>query len=242
MANKLQSYMGASALGLALMLGPQQAESAIVVTLNPNEVGGNVQLRVNATNNDEGAIYNTGEWNIFQDLFAGMYALPVNSDTTNHPSTAYSSLEDFIASANIAVTSTAPSNVYNGWSVTKNSDGSIETVNIGIPGNYDLWRDNITAPNQSTQGIVLNVPLDKLAISFDENNLATDWATIVLSSQTMPNAFVGNTGINSYQTEGNFYQVQVPEPSTYAAIFGLLAGAGVMLRRRQKNKVAESSK
>jgi hypothetical protein len=246
---KLQNVVKNTALsslvGLMSLSTPTKSDAAIIALSNPVELGNNIDIEVAATNDDQGAIYNSGTHLAFQQLFSDLYALPVNSDS-NHPNwTGYNSLEDFIAGANIGISPSAPSNVSDGWNVVKNNDGSIDVNNIGgfINRDYDGWFDNVTQPNQSTQSVVYTIPRDKLAIGFDENNQPIQWASIVLSGQTQPNMFTGfsQNMLDSWSADGHFYQVAVPEPSTYAAILGGTALGLGLLRRRQKNQIAKTN-
>ncbi|MCC5841636.1 MAG: PEP-CTERM sorting domain-containing protein [Opitutales bacterium] len=230
--NAGRRILGAGALGLASLLGPSQSDGAILVTNTPFiDSSDNTAINLSVKNDDEGAIYNSAELNVFKDLASQLFALPANQDN-------YSSIADLMSGWNFVI---APGVdfVNSGWNYEKKNDGSISLTNVGGK-NADEWNSN---DGSNTQLYTITIPKTQLDFTgvagYDPAK-----AGIVLSSETKPNMFIGKQGDGSnvinYPAEGLFYQVQIPEPSTYAAIIGLLAGAGAMYRRRQKNSLTHT--
>ncbi|MCC5842608.1 MAG: hypothetical protein JJT96_21000 [Opitutales bacterium] len=215
----------AGALGLASLLGPSQSDGAILVANTPELSANNVVLNVSATNNNEGAVWNSAELNVVKDLASQLFALPENQNL-------YSSIEDLMNGWGFLVDPTG--DVSSGWNATKENDGSISIFNNQIPFGYDEWNSN---EGSNTQLYTITIPKTQLDFTgvagYDPAK-----AGIVLSSETKPNMFIGKQGDGSnvinYPAEGLFYQVQIPEPSTYAAIFGCLAAFVALYRRRNR--------
>jgi len=220
-----------AALGLASLL-PTKADAAILNTNDPTpsfpHVGENVTINLNAVNDDTGAIYNSAELNVFKELAEGLYALPANQ-------TNYGSMLDLMNDWSFGISNNAPGNVHNGWNFQKQNDGSISIGNIGgVPDlSYDLWNSTSGSNTQAYTLIIPGSQLDFTGVAgFDPTK-----AGIVRSSELSSDMFVGFEGgaANiSHSADGHFYQVQIPEPSAYGALFALAAAGAALYRRRQR--------
>ena len=216
-----------TASGLFCLLAPVTTHAAIVTTNAPIVGTEFVTLNVSATNNDTGAIYNSAELNVFITLATDLFALPANQ-------TNYASIADLIADWNFSIRVSPTGEVYNGWNAQKENNGSVSMTHIdGIPDlSYDQWNSN---PGSNTQAYTLLVPIAQVDFT-GVSGYNPDKAGIVLSGagNTMSDAFTAFAGVDTFQTGSQFYQVAIPEPKTYAIIFGLAALGAGLYRRRQK--------
>lgn len=182
-----------------------------------------IEKDVKIENNVEGAIFNSGLANFSIPLAEGMLDLPVNQGL---------SVADLVKDWNVTIRAPTTGDVYTGWGAEFQNNGSL-SITRGQGANVDTWaKDNF---------VYLTIRVPKSQLEYDGipgYNPLTD-ASIVLSSQTMPNAFIGYSQnmLDSWSAEGQFYQVQIPEPRTYAFLFGLVV-LGMGLRRRLR-KVAD---
>jgi hypothetical protein len=223
------TWLAVAALGLASLLGPAKADGQIVVAHSPFlDSNNNVALNVSAQNDNIGAIYNSAELNVFRDLAAQLYALPENQ-------TNYNSIADLMSDWNVFIDPTG--DVSLGWNYQKQNDGSISLSNIGgrAGSDYDEWTSN---PGSNTQLYTITIPNSQL--NFDGvAGYDPAKAGIVLSSVEQPNMFQATTtGGFNIQADGLSYQLVIPEPKTYALLFGLIAGGAAILRRRRRSVVA----
>lgn len=233
-ASRNATRFAAGALGLASLLGPAKAEAAILVTNAPVVTANNsVSMEVSATNNDTGAVYNSAELNVFKDLATQLYALPANQ-------TQYNSISDLMSDWNFNIRAFPTGDVYAGWNFQKQNDGSIslsnESLTGGEPGtDYDLWNSN---PGSNKQAYTLIVPNSQLnfdgVAGYDPLK-----AGIVLSGIEQPNMFIGTMDMdNIFRASGQSYQLIIPEPKTYAALFGSLALGLALIRRKRRAEPA----
>jgi hypothetical protein len=180
-----------------------------------------IEKDVKIENDVEGAIFNSGLANFSIPLAEGLLDLPVNQGL---------SVADLVKDWNVTIRSGTTGDVYTGWGAEFQNNGSLSIANNEF--DWDTWaKDNF---------VYLTIQVPKSQLEYDGipgYDPLTD-ASIVLSSQTMPNAFIGYSQnmLDSWSAEGQFYQVQIPEPRTYAFLFGLVV-LGMGLRRRLR-KVA----
>ena len=183
-----------------------------------------IEKDVKIENDVEGAIFNSGLANFSIPLAEGMLDLPGNQGL---------SIADLTKDWNVTIRPPTTGDVYTGWDAEFQSDGSL-SITRSQGAAVDTWAKD--------KFVYLTIQVPKSQLEYDGipgYDPLTD-ASIVLSSQTMPNAFVGYEGgaANiSHSAEGQFYQVQIPEPRTYAFLFGLVV-LGMGLRRRFR-KVAD---
>jgi hypothetical protein len=175
-------------------------------------------LDINLTNDDEGAIYDSGELTLLVSLAQSLWnVIPVNQ-------VAYANIAELVADWNVNIRTAGDAQVYNGWNRTVNADGSIDLSHIGgIPDvSYTLWRDSLNFPNQNTMALTIQIPLVQLELDGDSGYNPLSDARIELGSGTLPGAFVGtHDSLNSYSASGTLYAV-IPEPSSvYLLLFGV---------------------
>lgn len=167
-------------------------------------------------NNDNGAVYDSGEVNLFQGLAGELYALPANQ-------TAYSSLGDLVADWNVSIRGPPTGEVYNGWSADLGTDGQIDLSNNDFW--YDTWGATQQTPNLDTMALTVSVPKSQLELDgIAGYNPETD-AKVVIGVDSRPDAFVGSEGLDSWSATGNNYHV-VPEPMTSLLLIAGAAAAG----------------
>jgi len=193
---------------LAACVIPDPSDGALITQFEP--VYGNIDkvLNIDLTNNDPGAIYDSGSLSsgLFGDLGNQLLALP-----TNHH---YGNLEGLMGAWTFSIRGPPTGNVYNGWNRDVNPDGRVELWNSGR--NYDQWT---STPGANTMALTVRIPLSQLELDAQPGyNPDTD-ARIELGTRNVVNAFVANTGSPA---EGLAYNV-IPEPGT-----GLLIGLGCM--------------
>lgn len=170
-------------------------------------------LAIELTNNDEGAIYDSGTLWLLTGLAQQLWDIVPDNQSN------YADIGEMLSVWNINIESS--SQVYNGWNRDVNADGSIELSHIGgIPDfTYTVWRDSINYPNQNTMALTIQIPLSQLELDGEPGyNPLTD-ARIEIGSTELPSAFVANTGSPA---TGLSYEV-IPEPSSVLlSVFGLL--------------------
>ena len=174
-----------------------------------------VELDIHLTNNDNGAVYDSGEVNAFQGLAGELYALPANQST-------YASLSDLVADWNVSIRGPPTGEVSSGWFDTMNADASIDLAHG--PFGYDTWGATQQTPNLDTMALTISIPKDQLELDgVPGYNPATD-ARVVKGVDSRPDAFVGLP--DGAMAPGNNYHV-VPEPTGLAlmATVGAVVGA-----------------
>lgn len=216
---------------------PQISYIDIRDDLDPN----NIEMGLTVTNNNNGSIYNSADLNVAKQLATDLWALDVNSNSSNPLWNGYDSMAEMVADwPGVSISG----EVANGWNSTTNPDGSFSLFNQSTTGgeidtDYDGWYSTSVFPSQDMQFYTINIPKKQLELDgIAGYNPATD-ATIVLSGEgnTMNDAFVGYTGVGGFQAEGQYFQVQVPEVSSSALVMGglaaIVAGKKLLSRKRQ---------
>ncbi|ARN57702.1 PEP-CTERM sorting domain-containing protein [Sedimentisphaera salicampi] len=178
------------------------------------------------TNNDPGAIYNSASVSneILGDLAEQLVSLSSNSGKT---------VEDALNEFELTVRSPPTGEVYNGWDVSKDSQGGLSlNHNAGWAGfDYDEWTSD-SATNDLA--LTVSVPTSLLETDGIEGYDPETDARIVLGDTAVQNAFVGVYNHNNqWSSSMNQYEV-VPEPMT-ALMFGV--GALGVMAKRAGNKV-----
>jgi hypothetical protein len=175
-----------------------------------------VTLGIDLTNNDEGAIYDSGELTLLAPLAQSLW------DTVPANQSAYANIEELVGAWGVGISSGGQ--VYSGWERTVNADGSIDLNHGGgFPDfDYTTWRDSINYPNQNTMALTIQIPLVQLELDGESGYDPLSDARIELGSGTLPGAFVGRTsGGVGYGATGTLYAV-IPEPSSvYLLLFGV---------------------
>lgn len=203
-----------------------------LVLYEPAEGSSNIVLDMQATNDNVGAIYDSADLNLTSRLASDLWALTTNQST-------YATMQDMIADWDMNIRTAPTGEVSNGWNFIANSDGSFSITNDSITGgeidtDYDGWYSTSTDSSQDMQFYTLNIPKSQLEFDGIAGYDPNSDATIVLSGEenTIPDAFVGSTGGNAYQAEGQYFQVAVPEFSSSALVMGGLAALFAAFRRR----------
>lgn len=193
-----------------------------------------VILKVGVENDNIGSTYDSGLSQHFSILDDQLYSLIPGNQIT------YASPDDLVANWGGISIRAPPGEVKKGWNGSFNSDGSLDLTNVGgFEGfDYDSWTQ--TDSNSDYMFFEKAISKDLLELDgiagYDPN---TD-ATIVLSGagNTIPDAFTAYEGsIGQYQTEGQYFQVQVPEVSSSALLMGGLAAIVAGFRRRLARSV-----
>jgi len=211
---------------------------AILITYAPQEGSTNTALSVEATNNDTGATYNSADLNVTKLLaynptpeIDSLWELPANSDN-------YNSISDMVSAWNANLRDPPTGEVYTGWNMNSNGDGSFNIQNNDF--DWTAWQNTASNPSKDMQFYSIDIPKEQLSLLGLGSYTASDYATITQSSTTVPDAFIGyegGAGGLSWSTDGNHYQVAVPE----ASITGLLIGAtalAIAAKRKGKSLVA----
>jgi hypothetical protein len=153
-----------------------------------------IELWFMTTNNNTGAIYDSGSINLFAPLANQLYALPCNQST-------YGSLSEMLNTWRVSISG----EVSNGWSGTVNGNGSIELSHNGLW--YDQWLSTSENPAQNLMNLAVLIPTDQLetdgVTGYDIN---TD-ARIELGIHTMSEVFIGWEGGAGYPKTGFEYDV-----------------------------------
>ena len=193
------------------------AYGALITQLEPNIPDGSnyVFLNIDLTNNDEGAIYDSGELTLLAGLAQQLWdVIPANQST-------YSNIEELVGDWAVGIMSWGQ--VYAGWNEpVVNPDASIQLNHA--PFGYHQWFDEITNPDQNTMALTIQIPLSQLELDGIAGYDPSTDARIELGTTPVNNAFVGDAGdgLNSWQADGVSYEV-IPEPSSVLlSVFGLL--------------------
>lgn len=186
-----------------------------------------------ATNNNDGAIYNSADLNVTSQLATDLWALDANSNNSDPSWNGYNTIDDMIADWDMNIRAPSTGEVYDKWDATANADGSfsIDTSGLGP----DTWFATQQDASQDMQFYTINIPKSQLELDgISGYNPASD-ATIVLSGagNTINDAFTAYAGVDTFQTSGQYFQVAVPEFSSSALAMGGLAGLLAGLRRRR---------
>ena len=179
-----------------------------------------VFLNIDLTNNDEGAIYDSGELSLLTPLAQALWNnVPANQ-------TNYTNVAELVADWEVNIQPTG--DVYSGWNRTVNNDGSIDLGNLGQIGgipdeDYTTWRDSVNFPNQNTMALTVQIPLSQLELDGIAGYDPSTDARIELGTTPVTDAFIGWTsGGAGSATDGVSYEV-IPEPSSVLlSVFGLL--------------------
>jgi hypothetical protein len=202
---------------LPITLCMPRADGGLITQYEPVVGSTTLGLAIDLTNNDEGAIYDSGELTLLSPLAQSLW------DTVPANQTTYADIGEMVADWNINIQPPPSGQVYNGWERTVNADGSIALSNLGAIGgipedDYTVWRDSIGFPSQNTMALTIQIPLVQLELDGESGYDPLSDARIELGSGTLPGAFVANTGSPA---SGQLYAV-IPEPSSvYLLLFGV---------------------
>jgi hypothetical protein len=207
--------------GVALLTGPSSAHAAMITQFEPTVGQDFNNIDSEYTNNDNGAVYDSAEVNLFSGLAEELQGLDVNAGQ---------SISDLVSQWNISVRAPPTGEVYNGWSAVVGADGQIGLSSSGR--GADAWLSTAENPNLDTLALTVGVPTSQLELNGIAGYQPESDARVVLGVDGSPNAFVGNEGGAGYGAAGNNYHV-VPEPTT-GIMLGAVMGAAVA-----KKKVGE---
>ncbi len=194
--------------------GMETARAAQVSQLQPNipEGAAHVYLNIGLTNNDPGAIYNSGTLDaaLLGGLAEQLYALPVNTHTFDSP-------QEMMGDWLITILPPPSGDVCNGWNAAVATDdaapGQVVLTNIGgIPGlSYDQWVSG------HTMALTLRIPLNQLEVDGRDGYDPNRDAKIVLTETTLQQAFVGYDGGAGFHSPAYLYGVVWPGVDCAAA-------------------------
>jgi hypothetical protein len=227
-----------AAANVGKVVGVNEAEGSLIYQYEP-VVGDTYKvLNINLTNNDEGAIYDSGDLSLLAPLAQKLWDfVPANQAN-------YEDIGEMVGAWNVNIRTAGDAQVYDGWNRAVNNDGSIDLTNIGgIPDvSYTTWRDSIGFPNQNTMALAIQIPLSQLELDGESGYDPLTDARIELGSVTNSSAFIASAGdgLNYWQGEGVNYDV-IPEAGTSALMIGgaaLLAYAAKRMHEA-KGKVKE---
>lgn len=205
-----------AAAGIILLLqGPAQA--AFVDQMEANYIArpDDVELGIKITNDDPGAIYDSGTLNVLQTLDDHLWGLSANQNN-------YSSKEDMVNDWGVSIRSDPTGEVYNGWANLLQNDGSV-LIGHTSGGSYDQWLSTYENDASDMMALTISIPKSQLETDGIAGYNPNSDARIKLSTKTIDDAFVANTGSPA---QGQEYAV-VPEPSSLA-----LVGEGLQLDLR----------
>lgn len=220
--------IGTAALLAAL---PAAAHGAIITQGITPAPGNITRLSVDMINNDQGAVYDSATLEgLFLPLAQAIYDWGVS---VGNPVTAYADAQAFLDSWPGGLTAAGQINASTGWNVSGRDPLEL-THNEGFPGfDYTAWASGLNS------FLILDIHNSYLTASGN----AADWgdpdkgtyANIILSDNTVQNAFVGKTGsaigAPTYSADGLAYQlVIIPAPAPTI----LLAFAAPALIRRKR--------
>ena len=229
------------ALGMVLVALPlvtaPEAEAASISTSPVQYNLADNFLAFSFTNDDNLVVYNTASTDLISHLAQEIYDLGNSAEA---------SAQDMVTDEwGISIQSTAPGEVYNGWSAAVDASAGINLTNNGIipDGTYDVWRDTNTNSIRDTMALRVTIPNSLLERNGtpgyqwdgDANNPNNDYA-IKLSEVPHPDMFVGElNAFNQYSASSSRYELIqiVPEPGS-AALLGL--GGGLALLRRNRKR------
>ena len=118
--------------------------------------------------------------------------------------------------------------------VTTNSFGTnfFSTANhLGIFGDNFQTAVNLESFNTATDFLVLNIPAATFLGGSSSKSIEIEFNNLI--DQLVNTPISGATSISAFSSYTKFNIQVIPEPSTYAAIFGVVALAGVMILRRR---------
>ena len=121
------------------------------------------------------------------------------------------------------------------FTVTTNSfatNFSASSNHIGISG--DSFNTNVNAEsfNDADGVLTYNIAAASFLGGSSSKSLELEFNNIIDFYTNTPDA--GNTAVSAFTSATKISIQVIPEPSTYAAIFGALALAGAMLHRRRR--------
>jgi hypothetical protein len=214
---------------LPIALWLPRADGSLITQFEPTVGGGNTVIDLLITNDDIGAIYDSGELTLLVPLAQSLW------DTVPANQTTYADIGELVEAWNVSILPPPSGQVHNGWNRVVNADGSIALSNIGgIPDvTWTVWRDSLNFPNQNTLALTIQIPLVQLELDGDSGYNPLSDARIELGSVTLPGAFVGFTsGGAGSSASGQLYAV-IPEPSS---VFLLLFGVWSLLVLRRGSR------
>jgi hypothetical protein len=187
------------------------ADGSLITQYEPVYGDTIVSLNLLLTNNDEGAIYDSGELTLLAPLAQSLWDfVPANRMT-------YTDISELVADWGVSIRVPPTGQVSSGWGTIPESDGSIVIGHTTL-GSYDEWLDSLNYPSQNTMALSIQIPLVQLELDGESGYDPLSDARIELGSGTLPGAFVANTGSPA---SGQLYAV-IPEPSSvYLLLFGV---------------------
>jgi hypothetical protein len=213
---KLGSFLAPLVAAAALTV---PAKASVIDQYSPDYTisPGRVELPIEITNNDNGAVYNSFDLVLFNTLANGLYGL-------SHNQANYTSIEDMTSEWVLSIRPNPIGEVNNKWFVDTSSYDPAEIYHSGL--GYEQWQASQQNQNQDMMALALSIPLSQL----DGN--ANGWSGtdpqdyfITMNTTPTPGMGVGREGITSYNAQGYEYNVNiVPEPSTIGLmLLGLAA-------------------
>lgn len=126
-------------------------------------------------------------------------------------------------------------NLFTTLTVTTNTFGtnfSSIANHLGIFGDNFQTNVGLESFNTATNSLILNISAATFLGGPSSKSIEIEFNNLI---DQLPNTPIsGATSISAFSSFTKFNIQVIPEPSTYAAIFGGLALAGVMLRRRRR--------
>jgi hypothetical protein len=188
-----------------------------------------IKLNNTITNNDPGAIYNSGTYFAVDSLPNDILGLPGNET--------YTSVSDLLAEWTANVRAPPTGEVYNGWSADFNNNGQVNLTNNGFF--FDQWLSTQSSPNLDTMALGATIPNHQLDGADGVWGSGLDYH-IALGPQ-MENAFTAYTTTGfEIPAPGQAYEIhQVPEPGSAALV---MAGLGSALAGKKLREAGRAVK
>jgi hypothetical protein len=108
---------------LPIALWLSRADGGLITQSEPKVGGPNTVIDLLITNDDIGAIYDSGELTLFAPLAQSLW------DTVPANQTTYANIGELVAAWNVSILPPPSGQVYSGWSPAVNADGSIDINN-----------------------------------------------------------------------------------------------------------------
>jgi prepilin-type processing-associated H-X9-DG protein len=164
------------------------------------------KINFKMTNDDNGAIYDSYDFNAFTNVILQLWALPQNQ-------TNYNSISEMLDDWRVTIRSEPTGEVSGGWNGSFDSQGKLFLNSVGgiIDVTYDGWYAEQQNPNQNDMFVTVSVP-DSL---LDSNSNGWSMAdsndyTIVLSDNVETNMGIASAGdgLNYWYADGHSYELR----------------------------------